>query len=100
MQLQDLLRFHLIRAVATVIDASLQVARACVHPRPSADQSNTTALVQVFEVNLTDVAMDEWNDPEFALDEFIKVLHQVLVPHEVCLPWLRLGLFGLKRLDL
>ena len=50
------------------------------------DQSDAAPLIHIFKVDLANVAVDERDYPKFALDKFIEVLHQILVPHEVSLP--------------
>lgn len=58
----------MIRTVANIADSTLQIPSACIMARPSTNQDHTTALVHILKVQLTDVAMDEWNDPELAID--------------------------------
>ena len=76
--------------MARIVDASLQIPGASVHSRPPADQRDATLLVHVLEIDLAHIPMNEGNDPKLALHQFVEVLNQVLIPHEVGLPGLRL----------
>ena len=58
-----MLSLYLVSAETNVVDPALQVASAGKVTGSATDQSNTTALIHVFKVDLAHVAVNERKNP-------------------------------------